>query len=170
MISIEFSIEIGEIFTLQERFNSFGDFVDEIGFVWNEPELNWNCKRFASLKNLGNYLIVLFRYLSMLMCYYFIHLDDLCHGCCDLVSKEWDASESRLLRVAFLKNFCESKGADFRNFFSLVRLCLSNKTHGIPIGQMLFALGKEEFIRRVQRGFQYTRDKLEEFERNKTSP
>ncbi|XP_074602341.1 putative glutamate--tRNA ligase, mitochondrial isoform X2 [Brevipalpus obovatus] len=130
-----------------ERFNSFGDFADEIGFVWDEPELSWNCKRFASLKN----------------------LDDLCEGCCDLVSKEWDASGSRLLRVGFIKNFCESKDVDFRNFFSLVRLCLSNKTHGIPIGQMLFALGKEEFIRRVQRGFQYTRDKLEEYEKNKTS-
>lgn len=76
------------------------------------------------------------------------------------------------MKVHFFRPLCEKRGWNFRKVFNLVRYSLSNKNHGIPIGNMLFVLGKDEFIRRIEVGFEYTKERVrllkKEMDCNKT--
>ncbi|XP_053202687.1 probable glutamate--tRNA ligase, mitochondrial [Panonychus citri] len=122
----------------QGRYSNFGEFADEIGFVWTECQPSWSCDQFIPLGDIEKSI----------------------ESVLNLIAKEWDSSESRIDKLSFVKTFCSENKFDYRLVMKFLRYSLVNHEIGLPVGQMLFILGKEEFIRRVRNGIQYTKSQL----------
>ncbi|XP_015783642.1 probable glutamate--tRNA ligase, mitochondrial [Tetranychus urticae] len=120
------------------RYSNFGDFVEELGFVWTPCDPAWACDQFLPLGD----------------------LDKSVGGCLELISKEWSNSKERMDKLPFLKTYCSEKNVDYRLLMRFLRYSLVNSEIGLPVGQMLYVLGAEEFSRRVKKGIEYTKNQL----------
>ena len=87
-------------------------------------------------------------------------LDKSVGDCLELISKEWNNSAERMDKLPFLKTYCSEKNVDYRLLMRFLRYSLVNSEIGLPVGQMLYVLGEEEFSRRVKKGMEYTKNQL----------
>lgn len=122
--------------------------VEEYLFVWVQPELNFDVNAFAKhIESPGEF------------CYYNIcasHLN-LSVSSDKVLETVINHLQSNDSDVGGLKTFTAEIQVDYAKIMSLMRLCLTNKKMGPPVGEIRDLLGHDKFIAYLKHALNYIR-------------